>query len=188
MAMTAEALSVNTDGTPLVKTGTPTTTSAALTTATETPYVYGYHAAANILREFGAPYSTPESLKSICSKVRKVQRIVPYFPEPVVNGKTVIFDRRRLAAWAKWKNGGENPTAIYRTIDVAESRRRIELQKLELQAERDLKEVLTVLAASEHGAMNRLTNPQMRTLVNRFKDLLWDYDWSFEDNGPRRSW
>lgn len=50
------------------------------------------------------------------------------------------------------------------------------------------KELLIVVASSEHDAVNRLTDPQMRTLVKRFKDFLEDNEWSFEDNGPRSSW
>jgi hypothetical protein len=148
----------------------------------------GYDAAAALLREFRAPYSTKESLKSICSKIRRGERIVQYFPLPVVQGQTVLFDRRRLIAWALWRNGGPEPVAIYRNIDLEEARLEVALQRATGEAERELKLLLAVLAGTDRDAAVRLSTTQLRLLVRRFKDLLFEYDWDFDRNKPRSTW
>lgn len=182
--MSATAPSVITDETHLVKSERLATLGSP-PAGSEPPYVYGYDAAAEVLRAWRAPYATTMSLKSICSKIRCGSRFVPHFPLPVVNGQTVIFDRRRLIAWAIWKNGGPDPTAIYKKIDVAESRREVALKKMAVTAERELEELLGVLATTEDDGAIRLSPPQLRTLVRRFKHLLFEYDWDFDGNTPR---
>lgn len=182
--MDAESTSVKADETRLVKSDRLVSWDASPATS-ESPYVYGYDAAAEVLRAWHAPYATTMSLKSICSKIRCGSRFVPHFPLPAVNGQTVIFDRRRLIAWAIWKNGGPDPTAIYRKIDVAESRREVALRRIAATAERELEELLSILATTEHDGATRLSPPQLRTLVRRFKHLLFEYDWDFDGNTPR---
>jgi hypothetical protein len=98
---------------------------------------------------------------------------------------TVIFDRRRLVAWAIWRNGGPTPTAIYKKVAVAEARQKLSLRRIEAEAERDLKQLLMVLASTDHDSAQRLSTNQMRVLVRRFKDLLFEYDWDYATNGPR---
>jgi len=185
--MSAKAPSVNTDETRLVK-FEALTTRQKLTTTGKTPYLSGYGTAAALLREFRAPYSTKESLKSICSKIRCGTRIVRYFPLPVVEGKTILFDRRRLIAWALWRSGGPEPVAIFRNIDLEEARIMVALRHATGKAERELKMLLAVLAGTDRDAAVRLSTKQLRALVRRFKDLLFEYDWDFDRNQPRSTW
>jgi len=185
--MSAKALSVITDETNLVK-STALTRRPELAIPGETPYIYGYNAAALLLHELGAPYSTKESLKSICSKIGRGERVVPHFPVPVVRGQTVIFDRRRLTAWARWRNGGPEPSALYAVLDVAEERSNLEMKRIGATARRELKRLLRLLATTEDDAANRLTDAQMGVLVKRFRELLFDYGWDYTTNRRTEVW
>ena len=178
--MTAEALTLKTDERALVKATHQQTFELASSSAS--PFIYGYDEAAAFLRAIGGPYKTVQSLKSICSKIRKERRTVKNFPVPPEENPT-IFDRRRLTAFVNWrKKLGPEPSVVYAAIDVEEARAEIEMREIEAEKRRELKELLTVLAATENDATNRLTDAQIRVLVRRFKELLFEYGWDYASN------
>jgi hypothetical protein len=163
---------------------TQSTRTAVPVVASESPFIEGYEAAAGYLARCGSSLRTPGALKSMCSKVHKGRRVDPYFPRPVVHGGNIVFDTRKLTAWARWKNGGPDPSTEYLQLEVIERRLELARREAERKAKRELEALLQILAHTDTDECPRISRSQLTILVAGFKNLLWEYKWDFESNTP----